>query len=257
MERKCVSIWIHIVLCLIGLLWMAGCSSTGTSMRPETRVDDEADVDELLGLTGEEADKANADEGLTEDDVLKLIGVTEEAPAGQPDNVLTGQEQGQPNQPAETGTERAAVSPETNKAAETPAQPDKEIRRPEWSALSFEDQYEQARRDYMDRRYRQAIEKFESMLSVNATHSLSDNCQYWIGESYWGLGNYQEALAAFKKVFSFRNSNKDDDAQLKIGLCYMRMNDKELAKTELEKLISDYPSSEYVNTARRYLQQLE
>jgi tol-pal system protein YbgF len=229
-------------------------------MRPETRVDDEADVDELLGLTSEEEEKAKADEGLTEDDVLKLIGVTEEAPADQREGAITGQEE---SQPGETGTQETIAPSETDETretipAETPAaQPDKEIRTPEWTALSFEDQYEWARRDYMSRSYRQAIEKFESMLSTNTTHSLSDNCQYWIGESYWGLGNYQEALAAFKKVFSFRNSNKDDDAQLKIGLCYMRMNDKELAKTELEKLISDYPSSEYVNTARRYLQQLQ
>ncbi|MCK4830000.1 tetratricopeptide repeat protein, partial [bacterium] len=101
------------------------------------------------------------------------------------------------------------------------------------------------------------IEKFESILITNTQHSLSDNCQYWIGESYWGLGNYQAALAAFKKVFSFEKSNKEDAAQLKIGLCYMRLNDKDKAKQELQRLIDSYPSSEFISSARRFLAQLE
>ena len=92
---------------------------------------------------------------------------------------------------------------------------------------------------------------------MNNRHSLSDNCQYWIGESYYALGNYQQAITAFQNVFTFSNSNKDDDAQLKLGICYIRLNDEEQAKREFEKLVNNYPTSEYVNIAKRYIAQYQ
>ena len=101
------------------------------------------------------------------------------------------------------------------------------------------------------------FQKFESLLSQNRNNSLSDNAQYWIGESYYGLGEYQKAITAFEKVFTFSNSNKDDAAQLKLGLCYMKLNDNVKAREELEKLISDYPTSESVGLARRLLNQIQ
>ena len=85
---------------------------------------------------------------------------------------------------------------------------------------------------------------------------LSDNCQYWIGESYYGLRNYNQAIAEFEKVFSFANSNKIDDAQLKLGVCYLRLGDKAQARNEFDRLLSAYPSSEYKPVAQRYIARL-
>ncbi len=82
---------------------------------------------------------------------------------------------------------------------------------------------------------------------------MSDNCQYWIGESYYDMGNYEQAIISFEQVFSFTNSNKDDDAQLKLGICYHKLNNQEKAKEEFQRLITYYPDSEYVSIARSYL----
>jgi TolA-binding protein len=71
------------------------------------------------------------------------------------------------------------------------------------------------------------------------------------------MGNYQEAILSFEKVFAFTNSNKDDAAQLKLGLCYMHLNDNIKAKTELQKLINDYPTSEYVSMAKRLIAKID
>ena len=39
------------------------------------------------------------------------------------------------------------------------------------------------------RNYKQAIEVFESLIASDANNSLSDNAQYWIGESHYAHGS--------------------------------------------------------------------
>jgi len=263
------SFFIAVSFILVTVLWI-GCNPSGRSVKPETQVEYEADVDELLGLT-EKKPEQEKDDTLAEDDVLKLLGVTEEAPSvvTQGEEDMVGESEKEIKDRGDTGQisdvsgesrtgegdvrrdDIAAVS--ESRSTTPPVSRERSIVR----STSFEDRYQDARKDYLERQYRVAIEKFESILITNTQHSLSDNCQYWIGESYWGLGNYQAALAAFKKVFSFEKSNKEDAAQLKIGLCYMRLNDKDKAKQELQRLIDSYPSSEFISSARRFLAQLE
>ena len=86
-------------------------------------------------------------------------------------------------------------------------------------------------------------------------HSYADNAQYWIGESYYAMGRYQEAIMAFEKVFTFPQSNKNDWAQFKIGQCYFKMGDREQAQQEFQQLIDNYSDSELVPRARDYLAQ--
>jgi TolA-binding protein len=58
-------------------------------------------------------------------------------------------------------------------------------------------------------------------------------------------------------VFEYRNTSKADDAQLKIGLSYLKMGQRGRAKAEFDKLIDRYPGSEYVPRARKYLSEIE
>ncbi|MBN2412316.1 tetratricopeptide repeat protein [candidate division KSB1 bacterium] len=121
---------------------------------------------------------------------------------------------------------------------------------------SFQAKYEDALTTYRNRSYKQAIQKFEDLLAVNANNSLVDNCQYWKGECYYALGDYNQAILEFQKVFTFSNSNKLDSAQLKLGLCYLRLGNRERARSEFEKLVSNYPDSEYISRAQTYLSRL-
>lgn len=117
--------------------------------------------------------------------------------------------------------------------------------------------YQEALALYNARRYQEAIDKFTALLvSGNVDNSLADNCQYWIGESYYGLRNYTQAIAEFEKVFRYPNTNKGDAALLKLGLCYMRLNDKNAARSQFELLLANYPQSQYVSLARRYMDNL-
>ena len=86
----------------------------------------------------------------------------------------------------------------------------------------FYNKYQTALRAYRLKKYKDSIQQFESLLSTNTKHNLSDNAQYWIGESYYGLGDFQRAIASFEKVFTFSNSNKDDAAMTymkRFGYC--------------------------------------
>jgi len=103
------------------------------------------------------------------------------------------------------------------------------------------------------RNYKQAIDVFENLIASDANNSLSDNAQYWIGESHYALGQYKKAVIDFEKVFTFPKSNKNPDAQFKLGLCYVRLGDGAKAREEFQRLIDVYPESSYVNRAQEHL----
>ena len=97
---------------------------------------------------------------------------------------------------------------------------------------------------------------FKELLDEDIRNPLADNCQYWIGECYYGLKDYRKALFEFEKVLTFGQSNKDDDSQLKIGLCYVQLNEFGKAREELNRLLINYPDSEYNNRARRIITEI-
>jgi len=121
---------------------------------------------------------------------------------------------------------------------------------------NFEIVYEEGQRLFNDHRYKQAASKFYQLLMFDRNHPLADNCQYWIGECYFALGNYYQAIVEFNKVAAFDAADKKDDAQIMLGLAFMRLGDNQHAQTELNWLVDAFASSEYVSRAYRYLRQL-
>ncbi|MFQ6616716.1 MAG: tol-pal system YbgF family protein [Fidelibacterota bacterium] len=120
----------------------------------------------------------------------------------------------------------------------------------------YRNDYVQALNRYQNGDFEQAIRDFTRLVQVDPAHELADNSQYWLGESYYSLRNYKRAIAEFKKVLRFTDDDKWDDAQLKLGLCYKSIGNAERAREEFQKLLDHFPSSEYTEKARRYLQQL-
>ncbi len=116
--------------------------------------------------------------------------------------------------------------------------------------------YRNARAQFESFKYTAAIESFKNLLQSNPNHSLADNCQYWIGECYFGMKQYQQAILEFQKVFMYKRIDKHDDAQLMIALSYMKSGQNEKAKSEFEKFLNSYPDSEYSVIARRYSQKI-
>ncbi|MBN1996769.1 tetratricopeptide repeat protein [candidate division KSB1 bacterium] len=113
--------------------------------------------------------------------------------------------------------------------------------------------YEKALGNFYSRNYSQAISDLQSLKERFPYHKLVSNCQYWIGECYFGMGNYQKALESFRDVFNYGFSYKKDDATLMLGRCYYKMNDRENAKNYFQELLDSYPDSEYIDKARQWL----
>lgn len=124
------------------------------------------------------------------------------------------------------------------------------------SAGEYEQRYQEGLSMFHSREYQAAIDMFEALLASSSSHNLSDNAQYWIGESHYAQGKYKSAVIDFEKVFTFPQSNKNPDAQFKLGLCYMRLGQSDKAREEFQRLLDVYPESEYVSRAKQHLSEL-
>ncbi len=271
-----------VVLMFAGLLavYFVGCASSRP--KPSEKAT-KGGKNEVMGVQ-KKSKKNNAAE---EDEVLKLLGITPEEKkantsktAASPENLsaqekelkakIASLQQELNRKDSEVGELQSQLKQKEQKLKEMeemlatlqasgPATAQKAQATPRRStapAGSFRARYEEALSLYNNRHYREAIRKFQALIQENPNNSLSDNCQYWIGECYYSLGKYNQALVEFQKVFTFPNSNKEDDAQLKIGMTYLRLGDKARAKEAFKTLIENYPKSEYVPIAKRYLNQL-
>ena len=140
-----------------------------------------------------------------------------------------------------------------NRPAPTSSQP------PVFSAGRFDapSKYRAARESYNNRQYDRALGQFAEIVMMAPRSNLADNGQYWIGECYYGLVKFRQALTEFTKVFAYPNTEKSDDAQLKIARCYLALGEKESALLAFQKLMDEYPDSEYVEMARKEMTYLQ
>lgn len=258
--------WFIFVVLLISLI---GCGGRDKVKIDDKTTADNSEFDALFNDQKKDADKPEDDEG----EVLKLLGITPtekskpvETPPAEPvveptnSDELKKLEEELNSKNTENRRLLDELDRERQKNYELQTQLDSERNRPKAIDLpatsGFRARYDEALGKYHSRNYRAAIDLFDQLLANNPTNSLADNCQYWIGECHYALGDYTKAIAAFEKVFSFNNSNKNDDAQLKLGMCYWRLNDVSRAKEEFERLISHYPDSEYTPLARKYINRM-
>lgn len=256
-----------ILILVAGLLIIGGCSSTPPRVTDQQSQQPVSEIDKLIGVTEKEETKEQAPD---EDEVLQLLGITKEKTEEPAVTESTKNEDQLRKDIEDLEKKLSEKNSEIAQLKSDVAKKDEKIGQLETDRLkqrstptdtysspgSFGEDYQKALAEYNNRNYKGAIQVFEDLLARNATSSLSDNCRYWIGESYYGLGNYNQAIIEFTKVFSFNNSDKIDDSQLKLGLCYWKLGDRERARQELERLINEYPKSEYIEKAQRFLSKL-
>jgi tol-pal system protein YbgF len=105
--------------------------------------------------------------------------------------------------------------------------------------------------------YDKAIQSLRDFLRTNRESPLAPNAQYWIGESYYMLADYYQAILNFNQVRQQHpKSERAPAAVLKIGLAFQQMGNKSEAKLAFQKVINDYPSSPEAAQAREKLQAL-
>ena len=102
-----------------------------------------------------------------------------------------------------------------------------------------------------------SLNQFKTLISADQKNSLADNCQYWIGEIYYKQKNFNQSILEFEKVFDFPDSNKLDDAQYKIILCYFNLKNYDSLLEESDRLKKKYPNSQHINKVDNLLKKIK
>lgn len=114
----------------------------------------------------------------------------------------------------------------------------------------------QAMRYFGAKNYNKAIAELNTAVQNTADPSMINSCNYWLGESYFGLGQFDKSVPYFKKVINSASQQKKAEAYAMLAEAYMRVGQVESAKREFSALIEKYPKSQYVPRAKKMLQQL-
>ena len=125
---------------------------------------------------------------------------------------------------------------------------------PKMTDEEYQAKYIEALSLYQNAEWNLSLDGFKFLIQVDSNHDLADNSQYWIGEIYYSLKDFRRSINEFEKVFTFPGTNKSDDAQFKLGLCYVNLDQIDNAKREFESLLEFYPNSEYYKRSQEYLQ---
>ena len=129
--------------------------------------------------------------------------------------------------------------------------------RPEPEAPTFQQDYENAWKRLRERDFRGAIEQFKQFVEKHPDSPLTDNAQYWIGESHYALQEFDEAILEFDVVRKkYPDGDKAPAAWLKIGYAFAELGNRVDARLVLQEVINRYPDSEEAGKARERLQSL-
>jgi tol-pal system protein YbgF len=105
-------------------------------------------------------------------------------------------------------------------------------------------------------RYDEAIGGFRGMIQKWPSGRYVDNAWYWMGEAYYVKRDYPNAIESFRTVPDrFPQSPKAPDALLKLALALGESKQKDQARSTLQRVVRDYPSSNAANLARQRLAQ--
>ena len=117
-----------------------------------------------------------------------------------------------------------------------------------------EDEYRMALALVQQENYAEAVPRLRSYLRKHPDTPLSDNAQYWIGESYYAQRDFNNAILAFYDVTRrYPKGDKVCAAMLKQGFAFAELGDAADARIVLERLIQAHPDCEEAVRARAKL----
>lgn len=111
--------------------------------------------------------------------------------------------------PAKNAGEVAVERPRTT----VPGRPTRNVERIASARESrLQAAYVDARSRFRAKRFAEAIAVFGWLLAQDPAEEIASNCQYLVGESYFRLGDFNRARAAFKRVVQYGNTPRRSDA---------------------------------------------
>ena len=152
--------------------------------------------------------------------------------------------------------EKTAAAAEAERSAAAKAQPPPvETKGPSTGAGDlYRDAYETFQKGDLEG----ARRKFEAFLKQYPNTDLSDNAQFWIGETYYLKRDYEKAILEYEKAITkYPEGDKIPSALFKQALAFAELGDKSNARTLLRRVIERYPQSEQADMAKKRLDTLK
>lgn len=99
---------------------------------------------------------------------------------------------------------------------------------------------------------------FERIFEADPSGELADNALFWIGETYYAVGDYSDAMRYYARVTKeYADQNKAPDAMFKMGLTYVKTGDLAMARRTFEECIKKYPYSTPAASAKYELKRIK
>jgi tol-pal system protein YbgF len=100
--------------------------------------------------------------------------------------------------------------------------------------------------------------KFEAFLKQYPNTELSDNAQFWIGETYYLKKDFERAILEYEKaIVKYPEGDKIPSALFKQALSFLELGDKGNARNLLKRVIERYPRSEQAEMAKKKLETIK
>jgi tol-pal system protein YbgF len=117
--------------------------------------------------------------------------------------------------------------------------------------------YENAWRSFERKDYQVAASRFREFIKKYAKSRLTASAQFWLGESHFGLKEFDKAIVAYDEVRRFPQSDKAAAALLRQGFAFAELGEKLNARLVLQELVEKFPQSAEAPRAKQRLKALE
>jgi tol-pal system protein YbgF len=102
--------------------------------------------------------------------------------------------------------------------------------------------------------YEEAIASFNDYLKYCGAHESADNARFWLGDAYYTLDRFHEAISEFDLLLrDHPDSEKRPSAMWKMARSYEKMNQIANAREIFQKLVDDFPNSLHADEANEKL----
>jgi tol-pal system protein YbgF len=120
------------------------------------------------------------------------------------------------------------------------------------------DLYKDAYEDFVKGNLGGARRKFEAFLKQYPNTELSDNAQFWIGETYYQKKDYERAILEYEKaIVTYPEGDKISSALFKQALAFLELGDKTNGRNLLKRVIERYPQSDQAEMAKKKLETIK
>lgn len=115
-------------------------------------------------------------------------------------------------------------------------------------------QYQQALDLFNRRQYANSIQILDRVQNLTTDKDLSTRSKYWMGENYFGLGDYTRAMKHFEMVEASGHLGKQVDACWMLARCHENLREFALAQRCFERIVKEFSSNRLARAAKKRLE---